>query len=245
MKLKRLAILSSALAAFSALAGFTSSASADIIDVTYTGTVTNIDDQSGGNIVGHVDELGLFGATTSTLVGGTFSVTYTFDSTLAAINVGNQSSTINASVGFANTVITINGIQQTIVQNGNMSTALTQGSGIGEDANGDLLGTVYGAGVQAGLGNALSGTPIAPGVFTQDSTLTVPGCNCSGNGNITISGDFGQEFIDVSLASAITTDTSLTTAVPEPSTWAMMILGFAGVGFMAYRRKSKPALMAA
>jgi hypothetical protein len=33
-------------------------------------------------------------------------------------------------------------------------------------------------------------------------------------------------------------------AVPEPSTWAMLILGFAGVGFMAYRRKSKPALMA-
>jgi hypothetical protein len=33
--------------------------------------------------------------------------------------------------------------------------------------------------------------------------------------------------------------------VPEPSTWAMMILGFAGIGFMAYRRKSKPAVMAA
>jgi hypothetical protein len=33
------------------------------------------------------------------------------------------------------------------------------------------------------------------------------------------------------------------TAVPEPSTWAMMILGFFGVGFMAYRRNSnKPAL---
>ena len=26
-------------------------------------------------------------------------------------------------------------------------------------------------------------------------------------------------------------------AVPEPSTWAMMLLGFAGIGFMAYRRK--------
>jgi len=25
--------------------------------------------------------------------------------------------------------------------------------------------------------------------------------------------------------------------VPEPSTWAMMIIGFAGVGFMAYRRR--------
>ena len=33
-------------------------------------------------------------------------------------------------------------------------------------------------------------------------------------------------------------------AVPEPSIWAMLLLGFAGVGFMAYRRKSKPALMA-
>jgi hypothetical protein len=34
-------------------------------------------------------------------------------------------------------------------------------------------------------------------------------------------------------------------AVPEPSTWAMLIVGFAGVGFMAYRRKSKSAFMAA
>jgi outer membrane lipase/esterase len=33
--------------------------------------------------------------------------------------------------------------------------------------------------------------------------------------------------------------------VPEPSTWTMMILGFCSLGFMAYRRKSKPALMAA
>jgi hypothetical protein len=35
-----------------------------------------------------------------------------------------------------------------------------------------------------------------------------------------------------------------TGAVPEPSTWAMMILGFAGVGFMAYRRKNAMALNA-
>jgi len=28
-------------------------------------------------------------------------------------------------------------------------------------------------------------------------------------------------------------------AVPEPSTWAMMILGFCGMGFMAYRRRSQ------
>jgi hypothetical protein len=39
--------------------------------------------------------------------------------------------------------------------------------------------------------------------------------------------------------------TSSVSAVPEPSTWAMLLLGFAGIGFMAYRRKSEPALMAA
>jgi PEP-CTERM motif len=33
-------------------------------------------------------------------------------------------------------------------------------------------------------------------------------------------------------------------AVPEPSTWAMLLIGFAGIGLMAYRRKQKPATMA-
>jgi PEP-CTERM motif len=31
-------------------------------------------------------------------------------------------------------------------------------------------------------------------------------------------------------------------SVPEPTTWAMMILGFAGVGFMGYRRSRKTAI---
>jgi hypothetical protein len=36
---------------------------------------------------------------------------------------------------------------------------------------------------------------------------------------------------------------TVTAAVPEPSTWAMMILGFCCVGFIAYRRKQNgPAL---
>jgi PEP-CTERM motif len=37
---------------------------------------------------------------------------------------------------------------------------------------------------------------------------------------------------------------TLTASVPEPSTWAMMVLGFAGVGFMAYRRKSAAVRLA-
>ena len=38
--------------------------------------------------------------------------------------------------------------------------------------------------------------------------------------------------------------TAIAGAVPEPSTWAMMILGFAGVGFMAYRRRNSMTLAA-
>lgn len=37
----------------------------------------------------------------------------------------------------------------------------------------------------------------------------------------------------------------LLSGVPEPSTWAMMLLGFAGIGVMAYRRNARPAWTAA
>ncbi len=33
-------------------------------------------------------------------------------------------------------------------------------------------------------------------------------------------------------------DLSLQAAVPEPSTWAMMVIGFLGLGFMVYRRRN-------
>jgi hypothetical protein len=36
---------------------------------------------------------------------------------------------------------------------------------------------------------------------------------------------------------------AVTTAVPEPSTWAMMILGFAGLGAMMYRRRNNNAML--
>jgi hypothetical protein len=34
----------------------------------------------------------------------------------------------------------------------------------------------------------------------------------------------------------------IVTSVPELSTWAMLLIGFAGLGFMAYRRKQSAAL---
>jgi hypothetical protein len=43
-------------------------------------------------------------------------------------------------------------------------------------------------------------------------------------------------------ASATAPITGHITATPEPSTWAMMILGFLAVGFAAYRKGNRPAL---
>jgi PEP-CTERM motif len=34
------------------------------------------------------------------------------------------------------------------------------------------------------------------------------------------------------------------TEIPEPSTWAMMVLGFAGLGYAAFRRNSKARAVA-
>jgi len=42
-----------------------------------------------------------------------------------------------------------------------------------------------------------------------------------------------------------TTVTTVTTVIPEPSTWAMALLGFAGLGFLGYRRTQKGQAAAA
>jgi hypothetical protein len=43
---------------------------------------------------------------------------------------------------------------------------------------------------------------------------------------------------------AIFASSDAVTAVPEPSTWAMMILGFAGIGAITYRRRRSAMLVA-
>ena len=47
------------------------------------------------------------------------------------------------------------------------------------------------------------------------------------------------------IAGSSVTITDIPAAVPEPSTWAMMLLGFCGLGFMAYRRKNNQAALGA
>ena len=64
--------------------------------------------------------------------------------------------------------------------------------------------------------------------------------NFSGMHSVTFSGTSGTVGFDNFQFG----DLTAVNAVPEPSTWAMMILGFAGVGYMTYRRRKVAALAA-
>jgi choice-of-anchor C domain-containing protein len=52
----------------------------------------------------------------------------------------------------------------------------------------------------------------------------------------TTTGNSGNSSFPTAFGPAL--DNVAVTAIPEPATWAMMVLGFIGVGFMAYRRKN-------
>jgi hypothetical protein len=87
---------------------------------------------------------------------------------------------------------------------------------------------------------------IAGLLFAIGTTTPVNGqdvlFNVFANGDGTFSEILQGQFGDIRFFDNNGSPITLTAAVPEPSTWAMMILGFFGVGFMACRRKSKPTL---
>ena len=56
--------------------------------------------------------------------------------------------------------------------------------------------------------------------------------------------DIGLFADGVLLATELDTVT-VTGTVPEPSTWATMLIGFAALGYMGYRRRAKAAFSSA
>ena len=100
----------------------------------------------------------------------------------------------------------------------------------------------------------LQGKGTETGVYTFSSQATGPfdsSSSTNGDTMVLASGlqnGLQEEFItEVNIIGAsfsspgvnLSLTSSVTTAVPEPSTWAMMILGFLGVGFTAYRRRNR------
>jgi PEP-CTERM motif len=247
LKLKRLAILSTALAAFSTMAGFSSSASADVVNVTYTGTVSSVGLSGQPNTT--TDALGLFGG--GDLTGDNFQVVFTFDTSQGSLSTtiadpvhgvgAGQSLTATSSSNPFSASITINGFTQSVVAPLNGALFQTSGDGVLDNVSGTVPGVPLGfnpdpSGVQVGIGTSIDNFAVSPGLLATPSTTSDVECGCVGGGQFVVSSAFGQEIVNLDPTVAVVTD-GVTSAVPEPSTWAMMILGFCGLGFMAYRRK--------
>jgi hypothetical protein len=98
--------------------------------------------------------------------------------------------------------------------------------------NTQLVDAVFGRGSGNSLAAVCHGCTLAEQQAAIDAVAADPGFPFSFTGTYTVVEDSGSATFNIA-------------NVPEPSTWAMMVLGFAGMGFMAYRRKSKPGLTAA
>jgi len=91
-----------------------------------------------------------------------------------------------------------------------------------------------------GLGTRISLDPAAFG-FTNVTNAcgAVAGANCN-------TYEYWDGIHPTAAAHVVIANAFVAVAsAPEPSTWVMLIIGFADIGFMAYRRSSKPALNAA
>lgn len=109
-------------------------------------------------------------------------------------------------------------------------------------------------------GSSLADVYFAPadqgGLFTLDFTsgysiafFLNSGIDIGTSGNL-VTGTWNKANVALYAPGAIfptVTDlgTATISAVPEPSTWAMMILGFAAVAFVTYRRRNRAVALAA
>jgi outer membrane lipase/esterase len=84
-----------------------------------------------------------------------------------------------------------------------------------------------------GLGTSIAANPAAFGLVNVTDACGAPSNACDPT-----TAEYWDGIHPTAAAHLVIADAFLAEAVPEPSTWAMMLLGFAGLGFMAYRRKS-------
>jgi hypothetical protein len=125
---------------------------------------------------------------------------------------------------------------------------VTTSTPILDDAYLTIAGSVVGAGT-ATVGETLSGG-VSP---SQTLTVTLPGTptdhvTFGPTDHISVLKDALVMSLPgnntVTSISAIQQDFSETTVIPEPSTWAMLLVGFAGLGYAAFRRPGRNSIFA-
>ena len=91
-----------------------------------------------------------------------------------------------------------------------------------------------------GLGTSIAANPSTFGFLNVKDACGAPSNACDPN-----TAEYWDGIHPTAFAHSVIAGAFIAEAVPEPSTWAMMILGFAGVGFMAYLRRNQATALAA
>jgi hypothetical protein len=208
--------------------GLSGAASAEIVTATFTGSVTSVFDTDGG--LPPASE------------GDSLVATYVFDldnatgSTL--IPTGGEISGVYGP--FVTATLSVNGVVS------NPLPGFTSGELTGETQVFDT-GSIVGASL---LGTGMSFLSTVTGTdFSWPLTLPPTGFSYDPT-----DADQTQTFLSDNNGDVLEADISNVTiavtvtpppAVPEPSTWVMMLVGFAGVGFVSYRNTRRTASLAA
>jgi PEP-CTERM motif len=240
MKLKLLG----GVAAIAMFAGI-SNASADIITVTWSGEVQTAVGYPAGSSV--TDTNGYFGTAGASLAGQAFTATFVFDSstsgavsTSTTIAGGSQldgtrlpavpSPLVSAALSINGNSVSFNGQYQNEVftssKTGQFQTDTWDSTGNSATNYLTLEFLAQPSGPVAGFPTTLLGNY----TYTPGSGVIV------GPASIFVR---DGERLQLDALSVTVSDTSSVAAVPEPSTWAMMVLGFGGLGFLSYRRTQR------
>jgi hypothetical protein len=232
--------------AIAMLAGI-SSASADTVTVTWTGTIL-----SGSDVNSY------FGG--GNLAGDAFTATFVYDTATpgSSLTLGSQVQNLSGGTNYVHSggagvsplsspaTLIINGQSISFAGafqsdlSGNRGSATSTASFLADAFNSNSDYIKLGLQGFTGVGANQGTIPGFPAVIDQNETYTVssgtPGVRATQgivdafqrNGELVF---FAPTSVTLSVESSVA-------AVPEPSTWAMMLLGFAGLGFLSYRRKS-------
>ena len=201
--------------------GLSGAASAEIVTATFTGTV---------NLVFNPD-----GGLPPAADGDTFVATYVFNlDNATSSNIGDTGGFSAGPYGaFATVTVSINGTpagslpafttgeltgETQVFETGSVIDADVGGLGVNFDSN--ITGTDF----AWNLTSPASGFSYMP--TAADQTLIQLHNN-------------GSDLIEADISDVEITVASPPPAVPEPSTWAMMLVGFAAMGFAGYRARKR------
>jgi hypothetical protein len=218
-------------AAFAAASGFCAPAWATVIDAIYKGTISS-----------GTDGLGLFGPAGGDLTGDAFVVTFEYDTTkgnwvvqTAMENLIEGGIVYGDSSPMLKAIVEINGVDGPVIDGADNGTIQTFAGYPG------INNQVYHGATDTDIVDSVSvyktaSSSVGDIPLTIDVPLTVTFASTDVGGGSAIWHVGGNATQASFNAASLTYAYPSSGTAPEPSTWAMMLVGFAGLGYIGLRK---------